>query len=114
MIIHLKPSISAEQAQALALTHKAFHIQSMDKNVLITGSGVKELPEDLEDKTEEFWVFANDLQLASSKYRATKREVKIGNVTVGGNTGNTIVIAGPCSVESEEQYITWQKIRQLC
>ena len=43
------------------------------------------------------------MQLASKNYRSDKREVKIGNVTIGGNTGNTLLIGGPCSVESEEQ-----------
>ncbi|MBL4861969.1 MAG: 3-deoxy-7-phosphoheptulonate synthase, partial [Crocinitomicaceae bacterium] len=32
-----------------------------------------------------------------------KREVKVGNVTIGGNENATILIGGPCSVESEEQ-----------
>jgi 3-deoxy-7-phosphoheptulonate synthase len=43
------------------------------------------------------------MQLSSREYHSKTREVKIGNVTVGGDTKNTLVIAGPCSVESEEQ-----------
>ncbi len=103
MIIHLKNSVSAQQANELAQKVKAFHVVSQGKNVLITGSGVKEIPSELADFTEESWIFANDLQLASRSYRSETREVKIGNQTIGGKTGNTIVIAGPCSVESEEQ-----------
>jgi len=31
------------------------------------------------------------------------REVNIGNVTIGGNSKSTLLIGGPCSVESEDQ-----------
>jgi 3-deoxy-7-phosphoheptulonate synthase len=103
MIIHLKKTVSKEQAIVLADNHKAFLIEEDGIQVLITGSGVKEVPADLVEFTANNWVFANDLQLASSKYKKEKRTVKIGNVTIGGTTGNTLLIAGPCSVESEEQ-----------
>jgi 3-deoxy-7-phosphoheptulonate synthase len=103
MIIHLKKTVSKEQAIVLAENHKAFLIEEDGIQVLITGSGVKEVPADLVEFTANNWVFANDLQLASSKYKKEKRTVKIGNVTIGGTTGNTLLIAGPCSVESEEQ-----------
>jgi len=103
MILHLKQSVTHEQAAQLAAQIKAFHAVSEGKQVLITGSGVKEVPAEAEALTDQHWVFANDLQLGSRSYRTTTREVKIGNVTIGGNTGNTILISGPCSVESEEQ-----------
>ncbi|HIP31577.1 MAG TPA: 3-deoxy-7-phosphoheptulonate synthase, partial [Crocinitomicaceae bacterium] len=69
----------------------------------ITGSGMKEVPSTIESDIDEFWVFDTDIQLASKKYRSDKREVKIGNTIIGGNTKSTILIGGPCSVESEEQ-----------
>lgn len=103
MIIHLKQSVSAADAARLAEENKAFHLVSQGINVLVTGSGVKEIPAGLEAVADAHWVFPNDMQLASRNYRPETREVKIGNVTVGGKTGNTIVISGPCSVESEEQ-----------
>ncbi len=103
MIIHLKEQISAEQAGNIAIENQAFHIVYNGKNVLITGSGVKELPVSLESISEDFWVFPNDMQLSSKKYQSDKREVKIGGITIGGKTNNTVLIGGPCSVESEEQ-----------
>lgn len=103
MIIRLKNNIQETQAAQLADQHKAFLIHEDGFFNLITGSGVKELPQNLEAHTEQFWVFNDDMQLTSKKYRATTREVTIGNVTIGGNTGNTLLIAGPCSVESETQ-----------
>lgn len=103
MILHLKSNIDHAEAAQLAVQHNAFHVISDGKQVLITGSGVKEIPVGLESKTEQHWVFANDIQLASRSYRTETREVTIGGKTIGGKTGNTIIISGPCSVESEEQ-----------
>ncbi len=103
MILYLKENISAEEAQKLAEQIKAFYVKSDGKSVLITGSGVKEIPAELDGKVEDSWVFANDIQLASKNYRSETREVKIGGITIGGNTKNTVLIGGPCSVESEDQ-----------
>ena len=103
MIIHLRSNVNAQEAIQIANSIKAFHIVSNGKNVLITSSSLKEVPELIADKVDEFWVFANDIQLASRKYLGKTREVKIGNVTIGGDSKNTILIGGPCSVESEDQ-----------
>ena len=98
MIIHLKKNVSAAQAAVLASEHKAFHV-SNNQEILITGSGVKELPTGLADFTDNFWVFANDMQLASKNYQSDKRTVAINNTIIGGTTNNTVLIGGPCSVE---------------
>ena len=92
MIIHLKNSVSSADAAKLAAENKAFHLVSQGVNVLVTGSGIKEVPAALEAVTEAHWVFPNDMQLASRNYRSETREVKIGNVTIGGKTGNTIMM----------------------
>lgn len=87
----------------MAIENKAFLISDEGHYNLITGSGVNVLPQNLEAFTENFWVFNDDMQLASRKYKQTTREVRIGQQVIGGNSGNTLMIAGPCSVESEEQ-----------
>lgn len=102
MIIELKENARA-QAATLAEQAKAFHITYLNKSYLITGSGLKEVPATLEAFTENHWVFANDIQLASRKFQDQKREVALGKTVIGGQTNNTILIGGPCSVESEEQ-----------
>jgi len=103
MILHLKRSTSDEQAATIAEKVNAFLVKSQDTLVLITGSGMKEVPVSIESFVDNYWVFDNDIQLASKKYRSDKREVKIGDVTIGGNTNSTLLIGGPCSVESEDQ-----------
>ncbi len=103
MIIKLKNTLSRQEIDQLKFDHKAFHITSENNHLLITSSGLKELPNDLVNVTDEFWVFENDMQLSSKAFKSQKRIVKIGNVQIGGNTNNTVLIGGPCSVESEEQ-----------
>jgi 3-deoxy-7-phosphoheptulonate synthase len=102
MILEIKTK-SSHLAAELARQAHAFHIDYLDKTYLITGSGLKEVPDYLEAHTEQHWVLGNDIQLASKKFQTEKREVSFGKVSIGGQTNNTILIGGPCSVESEEQ-----------
>jgi 3-deoxy-7-phosphoheptulonate synthase len=102
MILEIKTK-SSHLAAELARQAHAFHIDYLGKTYLITGSGLKEVPDYLETHTEQHWVFGNDIQLASKKFQTEKREVSFGKVSIGGQTNNTILIGGPCSVESEEQ-----------
>lgn len=103
MIIHLKKNAGSETAKKLAQEFNAFLIEREEFYILISGSGHKELDSKYSDIILEHFVFQDDIQLASRKYRNQTREVKIGNITIGGTTGNTLLIAGPCSVESESQ-----------
>ena len=103
MIIHLKEGIAKDKVVQIADKINAFHVVSDNVNVLITEASLKEVPIEIEGSVDSFWVFDNDIQLASKKYKADKREVKIGDVVIGGNQNKTLIIGGPCSVESEEQ-----------
>ena len=102
MIIKLKSTLSGAQAEQLATTHKAFHIFD-GAHTLITGSSMKEVPDGLVEHAEASWVFPNDMQLASRGYKAETRTISFGPTTIGGQTNHTVLIGGPCSVESEEQ-----------
>lgn len=103
MIIHLKKNIKAQQAETLAAQHQAVFYAKEDYYILILSSKVKQLPDTLSDHAEAFFVTDSDIQLASRNYLDRTREVSLGEVTIGGDTGNTVMITGPCSVESEEQ-----------
>ncbi|MFN5736190.1 MAG: hypothetical protein ACK444_09110, partial [Flavobacteriales bacterium] len=102
MIIKLKSTVSPEQAQTLAKEYQAFLLFD-GAQTLVTGSALKELPTALESLTEQYWVFANDMQLSSRKYRQETREISFGKTVIGGKTKHTVLIGGPCSVESESQ-----------
>lgn len=105
MIVELKDSVDEQKALGIAEKLKAIHIRKNGHSVLVTPSSLKEVPGEFTKEVSETFVMNDDIQLASRNYKKTKREVKINNVTIGGNTNNTLLIAGPCSVESEEQII---------
>jgi 3-deoxy-7-phosphoheptulonate synthase len=103
MIIELKNSVDAKQAEALAEVVKAFLIHDGTRHVLVNSSSQKSLPRELEAFTERSFVFPDDMQLSSRKYRNETRSVRFGSTVIGGDSRNTVVIAGPCSIESEGQ-----------
>ncbi len=103
MIIELNDKVNEERAHELAKVAKAFCIYDGTRFVLVNSSSQKELPTELENSTSKFVVFDDDLQLGSRKYQSETRSIQLGKVQIGGNSGNTVVIGGPCSVESEEQ-----------
>nr|WKN34778.1 3-deoxy-7-phosphoheptulonate synthase [Tunicatimonas sp. TK19036] len=106
MIIHLKESVSHEEAAQLAERAQAQYFRRNEQPVLITSSGTKEIPAFLKEHATEHFVMASDIQLASRTYQKDTREVAINHVTVGGATNNTLMITGPCSIESWEQIVT--------
>jgi 3-deoxy-7-phosphoheptulonate synthase len=104
MIIELNKNTSKETIEYLANKYRAFHIFNDDKNLLITSASVKELDNELSDHAEKQWVFATDMQLSSRDFQETTREIKLKDgLSIGGNQKNTLLIGGPCSVESEDQ-----------
>lgn len=103
MIIHLKQDVSEEKASALAEQLQAIHVKDAAQHILVTPSKLKSLENGINDWVDEYFVSDTDIQLAGRHYRDEVREVKLGNVTVGGSTNNTVMISGPCSVESREQ-----------
>jgi 3-deoxy-7-phosphoheptulonate synthase len=103
MIITLKPGLPTDKIAELAAQAKAFSIDFNREAVLITSSSRKEVPDFLADHAKDVFVFDNDIQLASRKFYKPTRTVQIGDVTIGGETKNTVLIGGPCSVESREQ-----------
>lgn len=103
MILHYDTSINEGRIAEMAEKMDAFVVKKPDHFVLITSSSMKEVPANYKEGLIDSYSFDNDIQLASNKYIGQTREVSIGNVTIGGDSGNTLLIAGPCSVESEEQ-----------
>ena len=103
MIIHLKSSVADAEVAKIAEDLDAFHIKKPEHHVLVTPSALQEVPAQYESMTKESFAFPNDMQLASADYFSETREIDINGVKIGGANNNTMVIAGPCSVESEEQ-----------
>ncbi|MEK6476679.1 3-deoxy-7-phosphoheptulonate synthase [Catalinimonas sp. 4WD22] len=104
MIIHLKKNIEEIEAVKLAEQTKAAYYKKNGQYILITSSSDKQLPQALEAVADEYFVMSSDIQLASKQYKKQVREIQVGkNVQLGGNHNNTLLITGPCSIESKEQ-----------
>ena len=103
MIIHLKDSTSEEKSVKIAEQLQAILVRGKNNKLLVASSKLKEVPQDLAADVEDSFVLSSDIQLASREYLPETREVKIGQNYIGGKHNNTLMIGGPCSVESEEQ-----------
>lgn len=103
MILHLKPNLSKEKTEEIARELSAICIDKKEYFILVTPSKLKKLEDKYLSFTEKHFVFDSDIQLASKEYLPVTRKMQIGDITIGGKTSNTLVITGPCSVESEEQ-----------
>lgn len=106
MIIELKKNTDRKKAEQAARELSAVLIENKNQLILVTPSKLKVLTEKHQSIAERMVVTDDDIQLASKKYLPETREIKLSeNIIIGGSTGNTVVITGPCSVESEEQII---------
>jgi 3-deoxy-7-phosphoheptulonate synthase len=111
MIIHLQPTISEEKAKDLAHRNESILLKGDGDFILLTSSKLKEVNDELKQAASNIFVTDSDIQLASKKYLSNVRKTDLGNTVIGGDTNNTVVITGPCSVESEEQI---EQAAQLC
>ncbi|GAB5538544.1 MAG: 3-deoxy-7-phosphoheptulonate synthase [Salibacteraceae bacterium] len=103
MIIHTSAQADINAVNRLAVATQSILFYNGEHHVLVTPSKMQEVPTGFDEIVDAAWPMQSDLQLGSKSYMNETRIVRIGKTPIGGNTGNTIVIAGPCSVESEAQ-----------
>ncbi len=103
MIIHLKKGIDKQKVNSIADSLQAIIVSNNGKAVLVTSYKLKSVQPEIEAFVDSYYITDSDMQLSSRDYLSEKRMVEIGNLQIGGNTNNTLLITGPCSVESEEQ-----------
>ncbi|MFN8277743.1 MAG: 3-deoxy-7-phosphoheptulonate synthase [Chitinophagales bacterium] len=103
MIIHLPKNINRETAEQLGRDHEGILFFDDNQPILVTTSKMKQLPDALVQLGATGYASDSDMQLASRSYKSETRLIHLGNVQFGGTTGNTVMITGPCSVESEDQ-----------
>ncbi len=112
MIIHLKPEVTSQVAEQLGRELESIVLPRQGFFALITSSKMKPLDEKYNQFISQKFPFDDDIQLASKKYLSDVREIKITDtVSIGGKTNNTVMITGPCSVESEAQI---EQCSELC
>jgi 3-deoxy-7-phosphoheptulonate synthase len=102
MILELKKNIDGKTIGQLAEIYEAVVIAKEDGVMLVTPSRMRTVETRHQEMVEKLVVCATDIQLASKEYKKETREVKIGNVKIGGKNRNCIVAIGPCGVESED------------
>jgi 3-deoxy-7-phosphoheptulonate synthase len=104
MIIHIQKKANLKKLQDF---YQAIAIEGKDFNILVTPSSIKEASSDHSGDILEVFPMDSDIQLASRTYHNETRSIQIApDLTIGGQSGNTLMISGPCSVESEEQINT--------
>ena len=103
MIIHLKKNIKEEEAKKIAELTESIIFKKNNFFILITSSKLKSPPIEFKNKIADFFPMENDMQLSSKKYSKKTREINFNNISIGGNSNNTLLITGPCSVESIDQ-----------
>lgn len=104
MIIHVKKDVEISIVNQIVQQYDAFCISDTNEYVIITSSSIKEIDDKFKEFVFESYLFETDIQLASKKYISNTRTIKLTNgLEIGGNSNNTLMIAGPCSIESENQ-----------
>ncbi len=79
-------------------------IVGMERTVVgVVGQVYPELADDLETMpgVDDIVPISKPYKLASREFKPQSTEIRVGDVVIGG--GQTVVMAGPCAVESEEQ-----------
>jgi 3-deoxy-7-phosphoheptulonate synthase len=99
MILHIKKNAPL---QLLLDFYKAAYFETEDQFVIITSSSIKEIDTAHKEYIDYNKTFDSDIQLASKEY-ISKRSIQIDDIIIGGDSRNTLMITGPCSVESKEQ-----------
>ncbi len=103
MIIELKSTVVEQRANEIASAMHAFCILDEGKFVLITSASSKIPEAGFDSEIDRFIAFDDDFQLSSRKWKKETRTIHLPGVSFGGKSENTLLMAGPCSVESETQ-----------
>lgn len=111
MVIHLKKGIDDGLVTRLAEQLRAVRVRFNGTQILVTPAANKSVGPEVEPYVDEVFICDTDIQLASTKYMQLKRTVSVGRVTFG-DPRQTVMMAGPCSVESEDQITAVAEVLQ--
>lgn len=103
MIIVLKNNIENGIVESLLREYSGSVMHQNGKALIVTPSKIRTLDQKFDPYIDELIVTDSDIQLSGKSYKPEKRSVKVNDFEMGGISNTTAMIAGPCSVESEEQ-----------
>ena len=116
MILQIKKNSFNPEMLSDDPIYKASHIKYEGNDYLVFSSKLKKVPDTIQDIVEQIFHFDTDFQLSSYNFtNGKKRAVSVnnsqGDIVIGGKEASTILITGPCSVESESQI---REVAQYC
>ena len=116
MIVVLEKNVKEEQLKNIIkhLEDSGFkvHQSSGEEKTILGAIGVQPNFDTRKIKilegVEEVYRITDPFKMASRSFKPQNTVIKVGNIEIGSN--EVLVIAGPCSVESEEQVMTIAEI----
>ena len=116
MIVVLEKNVKEEQLKNIIkhLEDSGFkvHQSSGEERTILGAIGVQPNFDTRKIKilegVEEVYRITDPFKMASRSFKPQNTVIKVGNIEIGSN--EVLVIAGPCSVESEEQVMTIAEI----
>lgn len=103
MILHINKKTNENVLRDIVKHYDAFIYDKGKFYVAITSSNIKEIEENFKAFVNESFIFDNDIQLSSSSYMQKRKVDLKDELCIGGDTKNTLLMIGPCSIESKEQ-----------
>lgn len=104
MILHLNKDINIELLKKLQKDYQTTIIEKDNLYILINT-----VNDNIENELKDFIISKynthTEAQLSSREYKSTTTQINLPNGHIGGDEKNTIIIAGPCAVESEAQIV---------
>lgn len=103
MILHLDPAIGYEKARDITYSLFGRILKKEGHFIVVLSSTATDIPESFSPYVKAYWTMPTDMQLSSRQYKEKTTEIRIGDTYIGGDRRNTLMMAGPCSVESYGQ-----------
>ncbi|NLL00430.1 MAG: 3-deoxy-7-phosphoheptulonate synthase [Clostridiales bacterium] len=112
MIIVMKPKAKQESIDRVRaiIEEKGLyaHISAGHEVTIIgvVGDKTKLMDQNLEiyDEVDKIVAVTESYKLANKKFHPEPTQVKVGNITIGGDT--MVIMSGPCAVENRQQLLT--------
>lgn len=103
MILELQAGLTPGYVQQLAEKYRAEQVQWNGSALLLTDSSVHHIDEADQNAFAKAINTGSDIQLAHRDWQPSSTGVSIGAHAIGGSSNKTLLMAGPCAVESYEQ-----------
>jgi 3-deoxy-7-phosphoheptulonate synthase len=104
MILHLNKDINIELLKKIQQDYQTTIIEKDNLYILINT-----VNDDIENELKDFVIskynINTEAQLSSREYTPATTQINFPFGYIGGDEKNTMIIAGPCAVESEEQIV---------